>query len=124
MDMLKRLTMRVIAKTFSSDLLLHNRKIMFRSLQTSSGQNVTIHVEGAAVTVPEGISVAAAILGHSQHASCRCSFVSGENRSPFCFIGVCHECLVEINGKPNQQACLIQVCDGMVVKKQCIREGA
>lgn len=97
---------------------------MFRSLQTSSGQNVTIHVEGAAVTVPEGISVAAAILGHSQHASCRCSFVSGENRSPFCFIGVCHECLVEINGKPNQQACLIQVCDGMVVKKQCIREGA
>jgi predicted molibdopterin-dependent oxidoreductase YjgC len=33
-------------------------------------------------------------------------------------MGVCHECLVEIDGKPNQQACLTTVRDGMRIKKQ------
>ena len=96
---------------------------MFTPIQAQSESTVTVQIEGAELQVPEGITVAAAILGHARHKSCRCSFVSGEKRAPFCFIGVCHECLMEINGKPNQQTCLTQVRDGMIIKQQHIREG-
>jgi predicted molibdopterin-dependent oxidoreductase YjgC len=33
-------------------------------------------------------------------------------------MGVCFECLVEVDGQANSQACLIQVRDGMVVRRQ------
>lgn len=96
---------------------------MFTSIQSESESIATINVDGVKVQVPENITVAAAVLGYANHIDCRCSFVSGEKRAPFCFIGVCHECLMEIDGKPNQQACLTQVRDGMRINKQLIREG-
>lgn len=33
-------------------------------------------------------------------------------------MGVCFECLVEIDGIPNRQACMIPVREGMVVRRQ------
>jgi NADH dehydrogenase/NADH:ubiquinone oxidoreductase subunit G len=33
-------------------------------------------------------------------------------------MGVCFECLVEIDGAPARQSCLIPVRDGMIVKRQ------
>ena len=39
-------------------------------------------------------------------------------RAPVCMIGNCFECLVEIDGKSNQQACLVQVSANMNVKAQ------
>ncbi|MNG28551.1 hypothetical protein D3C84_1138290 [compost metagenome] len=36
-------------------------------------------------------------------------------------MGVCFECLVEIDGVPNRQGCLIEVADGMRIRSQ---EGA
>ena len=35
-------------------------------------------------------------------------------------IGVCFECLVQIDGKPYQQACLVPVRHDMQVRRQCI----
>lgn len=96
---------------------------MFTPIESRSNTLVTIQVEGNKTEVPKGISVAAAVLGHANHKEIRCSSVSGEQRAPYCFIGVCHECLMEINGKPNQQACLTQISEGMCVNKQQIREG-
>ncbi|MBM9513080.1 (2Fe-2S)-binding protein [Desulfogranum marinum] len=96
---------------------------MFIPVDQFEDRNVTITIDKQEFQVPEGISVAAAILGHGGHADCRCSFVHGEKRAPFCFIGVCHECLVEIDGKPNQQACLVLVRDGMHIVKQQVKEG-
>ena len=75
------------------------------------------------MTVPAGISVAAAVLGHAADHHCRSSVISGENRAPYCLIGVCHECLMEIDGKPYQQACLITVQEGMTVRKQQFKGG-
>lgn len=98
--------------------------MMFTPIESSSGPTVKVQLEGADLEVPEGSSVAAAMVGHAQYRDCRCSFVSGERRAPYCFIGVCHECLVEIDGKPNQQACLITVREGMRINRQQIREGA
>ncbi len=38
-------------------------------------------------------------------------------RAPFCMMGACHECLVAIDGIPNQQACLTIATDGMHVER-------
>jgi predicted molibdopterin-dependent oxidoreductase YjgC len=44
--------------------------------------------------------------------------VSEEPRGPYCMMGVCFECLVEIDGIGHQQACLVFVKDGMVIKRE------
>ncbi|MDR5664870.1 (2Fe-2S)-binding protein, partial [Burkholderia cenocepacia] len=35
---------------------------------------------------------------------------------PFCMMGVCFDCLVEIDGVPNVQGCMTPVADGMQVR--------
>jgi glycine/D-amino acid oxidase-like deaminating enzyme len=40
---------------------------------------------------------------------------SGAPRGPFCGMGVCFDCLVTVNGQPNQRACLSKVEEGMDV---------
>ncbi|MEZ5620583.1 MAG: (2Fe-2S)-binding protein [Burkholderiaceae bacterium] len=36
-------------------------------------------------------------------------------RAPMCLMGVCFDCLVEIDGRPNVQACMVEVREGMRV---------
>jgi hypothetical protein len=36
-------------------------------------------------------------------------------RGLFCGIGVCFDCLLTIDGRPAQRACLVPVRDGMIV---------
>ena len=43
--------------------------------------------------------------------------VDGSPRAPFCMMGVCFECLVEVDGIGNRQACMIRVKDGMRVNR-------
>ena len=43
---------------------------------------------------------------------------SASSRGPYCMMGVCFDCLVEINGLPNQQACMIKAKSGMTVNRQ------
>ena len=78
---------------------------------------VTITFEGEAFKVPAGISVAAALLAGGAH-DFRSSAVGRVPRAPYCMMGVCFECLVEIDGVPARQSCLIQVRDGMQVMRQ------
>ncbi|MDP6682922.1 MAG: (2Fe-2S)-binding protein [Desulfobacterales bacterium] len=78
---------------------------------------VTINFEGETRIVPAGVTVAAALLGHDDEHVCR-SAADQEKRSPYCLMGVCFECLVEIDGLQNRQACLEPVFDGMSVKRQ------
>jgi len=91
---------------------------MFKPDKPDNRQTVGIDFEGTQLNVPAGITVAAAVMGYSGENYIRRSPVSGEKRAPFCFMGVCHECLMEIDGTPDQQACLIEVRDGMRVKRQ------
>ena len=35
----------------------------------------------------------------------------------FCGMGVCQECLVEVDGRPNQRACMTKVAAGMAVRR-------
>jgi len=90
---------------------------MFRRLRNVPRAAVTIELDGAALTAREGESVAAALLaagvGHT-----RTTPVGGGARLPYCMMGVCFDCLVEIDGVPNRQACLVQVRDGMKIRRQ------
>ena len=78
---------------------------------------VTFDFEGEAVTADDGESLAAALLAHGVRHM-RDAVVSGQPRAPYCMIGVCFECLVEIDGRPNRQACMTPVRAGMKVRRQ------
>ena len=41
---------------------------------------------------------------------------SGAPRGPFCGMGVCFDCLVTVDGRPSQRACLTKVAAGMDVR--------
>ncbi len=60
-------------------------------------------------------SVAAALLAASISCFGRTA-VSGAPRAPFCMIGNCFDCLVEIDGETNLQACLVTVREGMRIR--------
>ncbi|MBT8115671.1 MAG: (2Fe-2S)-binding protein [Arenicella sp.] len=89
----------------------------FRRLQEPDGRWVEVEIEGTKTRVLEGESVAAAIFA-SGLPWCRTTPVSGAPRAPYCMMGVCFECLVEINGVPNRQSCQISVEQGMQIRRQ------
>ena len=78
---------------------------------------VTITFEGEAIQVEEGTTVAAAVLDRAGGET-RTTARKHDGRGPYCHMGVCYECLMEIDGVPNQQSCLIPVREGMSVKRQ------
>lgn len=69
------------------------------------------------MTVPAGISVAAALLAGGIK-NFRSSVVGGGPRAPYYMMGVCFECLVEIDGTPARQSCLIPVREGVAEGRQ------
>jgi len=89
----------------------------FNRLPQQEQKTVTIYVEGNPVTANEGESVAAAVLKAGVRPT-RTTATSGSGRAPYCMMGVCFECLMEINGKPNIQACMTEVHEGMNVAVQ------
>ncbi len=94
---------------------------MFRSLRTDRPPQVRIVVNGQHFELPEGQSVWSALALSGQRVT-RKAALSGADRSAYCGMGVCFECMVEIDGQPNQQACLRQITDGMTITTQNITE--
>jgi hypothetical protein len=78
--------------------------------------SVTVEVDGRPVTVPEGSSAAFAALCAASGAT-RTSPATGEPRAPYCMMGVCFECLLEIDGLPSQQGCMVAVRPGMTIRR-------
>ena len=79
-----------------------------------TGNRVVIYINGETFTAYEGDTVLAALVA-SGHRSLRHSRKIGEPRGPLCGMGVCYECLVTINQRPNQRACMTEVEDGMEI---------
>jgi D-hydroxyproline dehydrogenase subunit gamma len=89
---------------------------MFRPLQPDAGNRaVMLWIDGKAYAARASDTVAAALLA-SGLDHCRETPVSGAPRGPYCMMGVCFECLVEIDGVGNRQACLVPVREGMRVE--------
>lgn len=74
---------------------------------------IQIELNGRSVLVPEGISVAAALL-NAGVAAFRTSG-GGEARGPLCGMGVCYECRATIDGVAHQRTCLEPTRPGMRV---------
>jgi len=93
------------------------RSPLFTTQPSAEAGTVTVQFEGRSLSVPAGISVAAALLSQ-QAEPFRTTPVSAAPRAPYCMMGVCFECLVEIDGRPSRQSCLATVRDGMVIRRQ------
>jgi len=87
---------------------------MFRKMHPPATA-VTIFVDGQPVSADAADSVAAVLLAAGVVRS-RNSAVSTSPRAPYCMMGVCFECLVEIDGEPDRQACLTPVRADMHVR--------
>ncbi len=90
---------------------------MFRKLHDPGPAAVTVHIDGQPVIAEAGESVAAVLLRQSDAWS-RTTPVSQSQRAPYCMMGVCFECLVEIDGCGSVQGCLTPVRDGMRIIRQ------
>jgi sarcosine oxidase subunit alpha len=88
---------------------------MFRRLDDGRAE-VTFDFEGREVTAREGETVAAALLAAGLRGF-RATAVSGRPRAPWCMMGVCFECLLEIDGAATRQSCLVTVRQGMRVRR-------
>jgi len=93
---------------------------LFKTLAPSPTASIRIFFNDTPLHVPPGRSVAAALLAAGV-SRFRSTPVSGSPRAPYCMMGACFECLVEIDGVPGRQACLVNVQDGMRIHSQ---EGA
>lgn len=89
---------------------------------TTSGINppatpgdVTVSFDGRPVRTSAGQSVGSALVTNGITAW-RDTRKHARPRGLFCGIGVCFDCLVTVDGAPNQRACLVEVREGMEIK--------
>lgn len=75
-------------------------------------KTLTVVINGKPRQVPDGISVAAAVARAGEPFR---RALDGRRRAPLCGMGVCFECRVDIDGRPQQRACMVSVREGMRV---------
>jgi D-hydroxyproline dehydrogenase subunit gamma len=78
----------------------------------SCGLGVEIDGEPVALDGPVSVLAAAVRLGKLALTNA----VDGTPRGGYCLIGLCFECLVEVDGVPRVQACTTTCRDGMKVR--------
>lgn len=76
----------------------------------------TVTIDDATYTTKTGENLAAFML-RAGLTPFRTHPVDKSARAPFCMMGICFECLVEVDGVPSTQACLVSISDGMTIKR-------
>jgi predicted molibdopterin-dependent oxidoreductase YjgC len=90
---------------------------LFRSISAATEALIEIEFDGRPLAVPGQGSVAAALMAAGV-TRLRSTPVSGAPRAPYCMMGICFECLVEIDGVANRQACVVTVQPAMKIRSQ------
>ncbi len=72
---------------------------------------------GVRVEALPGQSIGAALVA-AGHRSWRTTRFAGRPRGLFCGIGVCFDCLITVNGRPNERACVAPAGEGDAVTTQ------
>jgi hypothetical protein len=90
---------------------------MFRKLHDPGVNSLTIYIDDAPAAAEAGESVAAVLLRQAEIWS-RTTSVTESRRAPYCMMGVCFDCLAEVDGVASVQTCLTTVRDGMRVARQ------
>jgi D-hydroxyproline dehydrogenase subunit gamma len=89
--------------------------VLFRPLPAAPASvppvTVTVVLDGAAIDLPAGMMLAAALLARGRAATGRSLHLSAP-RGPFCLMGSCFECVAEVDGRP-QRTCRLVVRAGM-----------
>ena len=80
----------------------------------------TFSFDGREIPYPAGQSVGAALWAAGVR-SFRTTRHEGRPRALFCGIGVCFDCLVTVDGRADERACVVPARDGLHVTTQ---EGA
>lgn len=112
----------VTSAGFWADLAVHTASDDLRSRtichrRRAQGESrLKIEWEGETIRARSGESLAAVLTAHGIR-----SFRTterGAERGVFCGMGVCQDCLVEVDGRPNQRACVLKVDRPMRVRRQ------
>jgi predicted molibdopterin-dependent oxidoreductase YjgC len=77
--------------------------------------SVEVILDGESASLPAEVNLAAALLAIGKITS-KISSTSHKPCSPHCLMGVCFECLMEIDGV-QRQACMTPVRKGMVINR-------
>jgi predicted molibdopterin-dependent oxidoreductase YjgC len=85
---------------------------MFARLPDVTAAAVAITIDGVAFVARDGDTVAAALLAAGT-VVCRTTPVAGAPRGPYCMMGACFDCLVEVDECPNVRGCMTRVAPGM-----------
>jgi predicted molibdopterin-dependent oxidoreductase YjgC len=91
---------------------------MFRRIPLPENERraiVEIHVDEQRIATYEGEPLAIALL-NANIVPFRHTPISGQPRAPLCLMGVCFDCLVEVDGMKNVQSCMVSVKAGMRVR--------
>lgn len=80
------------------------------------GRAVTLRIDGTEVPARSTDTIASAMLAAGLRV-CRRT-IAGDGRGVFCGMGICRECLVNVDGVDGLRACMTPVRDGMVVTQQ------
>ncbi len=88
--------------------------MMMTDSQPGGRQAPLLHltIDGNELLAVEGQTVAAALLAAGRR-TLRTTPRRGEPRGLFCGMGVCFDCLIQVNGRPNLRACQTPAIDGM-----------
>lgn len=79
------------------------------------GTELSLHVGGIALRAYAGETVAAAMIAAGMRSFRRSA--SGKPRGLYCGMGVCYECLLNIDGRLNVRACMTYATDGMTIER-------
>ena len=81
------------------------------------GPAVSVTVDGVPLAAYQGETLAAAMLAAGRRVF-RYAPRTGSPRGLFCGMGVCYDCLMVVDGRPNVRACMTPVTDGMRAETQ------
>jgi predicted molibdopterin-dependent oxidoreductase YjgC len=77
----------------------------------------TFLFDGREVPFVEGQTIGAALAAAGVRSWRKTRF-GARPRGLFCGIGICFDCLLDVDGRPNQRACLVPAQPGLVVSSQ------
>jgi D-hydroxyproline dehydrogenase subunit gamma len=91
-----------------------------RTDDSEKQKSVQLTFEGQPVKAPVGATVAAALLA-AGIVEFGARPASGAPRGPFCMMGACFDCMVEVDGVANIQACMELVREGQEIRRMPAR---
>lgn len=87
---------------------------MFKKLDTDAAPTIRFTFNGRQVDANEGDTIATALLAAGE-LTFRRTTKEKQPRGPYCMMGSCFECIVELDGEDRRQACLEPVVNGLRV---------